>query len=541
MSEFLNLIRDFLSSLFTGSFRTSRQRREMRAAARELRQRNPDVYRARTNEVLPAFPEALYKLSRSVRSLTRLFDKTILNPDPALTELFRDWLVEARLCENDRLTKMSFTRDAMRRRLGQSGSFQNALRDICADFEHYLALFRQPEFADFNHEYAQVEQLAELSRYPFEKILSFFDPRIASREGNDKPSFTPVLAQHLTQDLMDLYFALVGFEAGSTVAENTVRLHRRLMRIPNADEEDKIRTIIGLIRTIVRTYFSLQSLLCLIRLSSENADLTLPVTREMTDHLELFKSRLRARFELERERLRREHSESEVTAELQSLFHDTPLAEIRGYTEALSNTLAEEGFESFTRMRGLQIVKSFVYGPFETSIKEHIKQLVIDGFFENKTFKERFIDFFHTCQSAVDEIARLEEMITGPGDVSVRTIGEYLDKHRGGKSVSASLNQLVQTINDNAARLIETVANVFFGFSRSLDELLADARQHVPTIVGNIKVIGGDHNQERLHDLVTDAQRLTLFISIMRKFTVIGTDREMKAPAGLKQLSEGAD
>ncbi len=531
MSELLNLIRDFLSSLFTGSLHASRKRRELKKAARELRQHNPDVFRFSSNEIMPPFPAALYKLSRYVRTLTRLFERTLFHPDIKTAERFRDYLVEGRLTEDDRLRKTDFTAAALRARLERTGSFQETMKAIGTDFEKYLALFRQPEFADFNREYAQVERLAELTRFPFEKILSFFDPHITSPDVGYKPRFSPVLAQNLTQDLMDLYFTLAGCEPGADTAQGVVILHHRLTRIHDADEANKIRKLVGFIRTLLGKYFSRQALLCLIRLSSENATLTLPEPRDTTDFLEMFKTRLRARFELEREKLRREHSESEVTADLKNLFHDTPLLDVRGYTAGVAQELTDGGFDAFTHIQGLRILKSFVSEFFEPRIKEHIKLLVIDGFFENKEFKDRFIGFFHTAQAAVDDIGLFEDTLNGSGDVSLQNLRGYLEKHRDGKTVEASLNQLVEAVDDNAARLIERLVGVFFGFSRSLDELLADATQRAPAIVSNINVMGGERNAERLAQLHGDAEALTLFLSIMKHFTVVGKKAARTASA----------
>lgn len=532
MSELLNLIRDFLSALFTGSLHASRKRREMKKAAHELRQRNPNIFHFSSNEIMPPFPAALYKLSRYVRTLTRLFDRTIFHADKKTAERFRDYLVEGRLTEDDRLRKSEFTAAAMRARLERTGSFQETMKAIEADFEKYLALFRQPEFADFNREYAQVERLADLTRFPFEKILSFFDPHIASPDVGYKPRFAPVLAQNLTQDLMELYFTLSGCEPGADTAEGVVILHHRLMRIPDADEAEKIRKLVGFIRTLLDKYFSRQSLLCLIRLSSENAALTLPEQRDTTDFLEIFKTRLRARFELEREKLRREHTESEVAADLKNLLHGAALLDVRGYTAGVAQELADGGFDTFTHIQAIRILKTFVSEFFEPHIKEHVKMLVIDGFFEDKEFKDRFIGFFHTAQAAVDDIGLFEDTLNGTGDVSLQNLRGYLEKHRNGKTVEASLNQLVEAINENASRLIERLVGVFFGFSRALDELLADAKQRAPAIVSNINVMGGERNADRLARLHEDAEALSLFLSIMKHFTVIGkkTPRTAAAP-----------
>jgi len=537
MSELLNFIHDLFASLFTGNVKTSRLHREMKKVWRELRQRNPSFYRPRTNEVLPAFAEAVYRFSQYARTLSGLFQKTILNENGRMAELYRDHLVEAKLDERDRYKKNDFTYSSMKARLARSPSFRETLADITREFEAHLALFRQPEFATCDEEFANLERLALLSRYPFEKILSFFDPGIASMDRRYKPSFVPVLAKNLTQELMDFYFSIAELDVGKNVAENLVVLYRRYRKKPDRDGEDKIKKIVSLLGTLRKKQLSKDTLLCLIRLSGEDPRLTLPADRVAAASLELYKTRILSRFELEREKLVRERSQSQVAGDVSLLFGEAKLLEARGYAEGLSNELQAEGFQSFTHLQALRILKSFVVLHYEKTIKGHLEQLVIEGYFEQKSFKDRFITLFHETLGAVEKITLLESSLGEAGEVSVAKVTEYLEKHKNGKTVSASLNKLVETINDNVARLIEATVNSFVRFRISLDELLSDAKQLTPAIVSNIRVIGGDRNPEIMKRLAADRDAIIRFLDIMKNFTVIrrpvpAADAVVRRPAG---------
>jgi hypothetical protein len=526
MSEFLNLIRDLVSTLFTGNFRISRKRRELKKTVRELRQKNPEIYKPHTNEVLPVFGETLYSFSRQIRSLTRLFDKTILNDHPPTAERFRDHLANALLSEEEALARTHFQYAAMKTRLTEAASFEEALRDLNAEFDRWLALFKQPLFADWNREITQVERLAALSRYPFNKLLAFFDPGIVSGEAGYQPSFSPVLVQHLTQDLMDFHFSIAGLDAGPTVSEHVVRLHQRLMKIPDGDDEAKIRKIVSWLDGRAKKYFSRLTLLCLIRLASDNPHLVLPEDRETTDYLGSYLGRLRTRFELDREKVVREHAENAVTFEVKQLFQGRELLDVTGYDEALSRELAAAGHDGFSHLPAARILKSFVMGFFEPSIKESVKQLLIEGFFESKVFRDRFVGSFHQTQSVMDDLTVFEQTLAEPGAAGTAAIRRALEKQQDGKAVSTSLSQLVETVNGNVARLIETATGAFARFHRTLAELLADAKEHAPAIMSNIRVIGGERNPERLRELSAGAEQLAAFLSIMRRFTVIEAPRE---------------
>jgi hypothetical protein len=521
MSELLNLIRDLFTSIFSGNVKTSRLRRELKKVYRDLRQRNPDFFKPHTNEVLPAFAEAVHKWSQYVRALNELFEKTLFSPNSRMAELFRDHLIESKLEENSRLLKAEFTYAAMKARFAGTASFKETLAEISRQFDGYLALFRNAEFSSCDEELTHLERFALLSRFPYEKLLSFFDPGTATLDRRYKPRFVPVLAQNLTQELMDLYFSMAEVDLDQGIAQNVVVLFRRLKKVSDSEEEEKIRKIVSLLALVQSKYLSRPTLLCLVRLAAVDPQLTLPVDHEQRPSLELYKSRFLSRFELDREKLVRENTQTEVAGDLTTLFKGQPLLEMRGYSELLSRELQEEGYPHFTHLQAMRILKTFILTFFESSIKEHIKQLVIDAFFEQKTFREIFIAHFHETQSAAEKIAALENTLSEKGEVSALKVKEYLAKHRDGKTVSASLSQLVETINDNVDRLIESATNDFAQFHAAFEQLLIDAKQHTPSIISNIKVIGGERNPEFMNICHGDQETIAGFLGIMKHFTVI--------------------
>jgi hypothetical protein len=60
-------------------------------------------------------------------------------------------------------------------------------------------------------------------------------------------------------------------------------------------------------------------------------------------------------------------------------------------------------------------------------------------------------------------------------------------------------------------------------------DLLEDARQKAPSLIGNVKEIAGRPNKDFLAGLAASHLNLQLFIKIMRNFTEI---RESAAAAG---------
>jgi hypothetical protein len=93
--------------------------------------------------------------------------------------------------------------------------------------------------------------------------------------------------------------------------------------------------------------------------------------------------------------------------------------------------------------------------------------------------------------------------------------------YKNGKSVGYALNKLIETINNMALKIIEENTNLFYSFQGVISEIIKDSKQRAPQLISNIKVIGGDKNQEFTGNLADALKKLELFTSIMKNFTII--------------------
>jgi len=217
----------------------------------------------------------------------------------------------------------------------------------------------------------------------------------------------------------------------------------------------------------------------------------------------------------------REEREKTVVHELKELFHDADLLEFKGYNSSLSQTLADNNFLSFSHIKPICILKSFIYAKFQNNLREALKKIVVEGYFEDKLFETTFSSTFHGSDAIIDKISQFEEDLNGSGHITVANINKYLDNHNEGKPVSAALNKLVETIDFRADSLVGQGANLLFNLGNHLYRILVDAKQSSPIEVTNIKVIRGINNREFLKDLADGYDDIKRFIKIISHFTVI--------------------
>ncbi len=226
--------------------------------------------------------------------------------------------------------------------------------------------------------------------------------------------------------------------------------------------------------------------------------------------------------------MQREINENTIGGDLKSLFAGADPLEVPGYSEQLSSELAARDYKSFTRVKPLSILKSFILAHFEKSLRDPLKRLLIEGTFANRIFENMLNNTFYGCEGLYGRLRQLEESLAG-GALAVEKIKRFLSLHDQGKPVAPLVNKTVETIEQNVRKLVEEGCGYFYNLNVILGETLEDARQKSPALVSNVKDIAGRANKEYLAALAAGHANLQLFIKIMRNFTEI---RENLAASG---------
>ena len=145
---------------------------------------------------------------------------------------------------------------------------------------------------------------------------------------------------------------------------------------------------------------------------------------------------------------------------------------------------------------------------------------MLEASFANRIFENMFANIFHGCEATLARLRQFEENVKS-GSGSAEKIERYLALHDQGKPVRPLVAKTVETIEQDARKLLEEGAAYLFNLSVILAEVLTDAKQKVPSLIGNIKMIAGRSNREFLAVLASGQNNLNLFLKIMRNFTDI--------------------
>lgn len=521
MATIFNYLQNFIKLLLPRNPDETEKRKQLKAIYNQLKQISPAYYKRSTSQVLPGFAMILLELVHLLQPICDLFRKTVCNEDSRLAERYRDHLVKIRLPESQQLLFGNFTYQAMKERVLSAANPGDELKDIHKEFQNFMNNFSSHEFDDFDIEYTQTERLINLCTHNFKKIFSFFDPAFDPDYKDRRPFFNPIMGEKVFQELLDLYFILAGVNISQGFEKNINFLVDRLERDQSTKTKQTIKKTLNRIVKLLSQNLNREIILNLIRIIKQNPNLNPQTVSEQLSYLDSYKNRLSVLYNRDRERIERERTETAVTQDLKTLFAGSDLLDIEGYKENIAKILRAKGFDSFTQIKPLRILKSFILAKFEKELKDSVKKLLVEGYFENRTFQNALSNIYYRCEGYLMSITQFEESLTGTGQVSLKTIKKYLEQHEQGKQMQIILNKLVETIDGRSKHLIEEGTNLFYNLGILITEILNDVKQKTPVHVINIKVINGKNNRDFLSTLITGYNSITRLVRIMKHFTLI--------------------
>jgi hypothetical protein len=190
--------------------------------------------------------------------------------------------------------------------------------------------------------------------------------------------------------------------------------------------------------------------------------------------------------------------------------------------------LADREFQSFHRVKPLRILKSFLYSHFQKMLQEPLKRLLIEGSFANRIFENMLTNTSYSCEGLVARLERFEEELKS-GQAAIDKIRKFLQLHDQGKPMLPLVAKAVESIEQEARKLVDEGSAILYNLSVILGEALDDAKQKVPALIINVRSIAGRANKEYLGNLGSGLAEMNLFIRIMRNFSEI---RQNPAAAG---------
>ncbi|NNM68110.1 MAG: hypothetical protein HKM06_08890 [Spirochaetales bacterium] len=510
-------IADFFFQIFSGDPETLRLRKQLRELQETVLSVSPAVWNKNTHQVQPGLAQSWFQFYRAVLPLFDIFSKTIGSIDRKIEALSLQYLVESLLVGEIADRRLALSYDQLKVRFQETGNADSAVTALNLEFSNLLGDIRLQNIAGVDHEIHELFRFKNVVTFSFHSFFKKFGYDL-EKIGKENPRFVPVDGDNLLPDLLDLYYLIGELEVSPALQRGIVIL---LERLGGAEASKNIRVlekILDRLRDLLRGPCSPYLTLSLIRLLRQEPEVSPEVWKPKNSPVQEYLDSISDRFTRDRDRLLREFSESTLKNDIQVLFPTGHLLELENYSETTSKELQNIGLAGLDRVLPLALLKSFTVSVLEGGYLDSVKQVVVNGFFQDKEYASKLNTTVLNLEKVSAHLEAFDRSLRSEGKTTLDALEKYLASKAGAMTVP---NQILDKINRQAAALLEEKVNEVAVLTMRTSEILQDYKSPQPQFVSNIKGLGGKNNREILTSLISGYNKSLQFLKIMKNFVVI--------------------
>lgn len=237
-----------------------------------------------------------------------------------------------------------------------------------------------------------------------------------------------------------------------------------------------------------------------------------------------FSDMIQAQFKADEQRIKTELKDEKISAELQILFPETSLLPLFGYNTETNKKIREASTSAFMWIMPLQILKTFISVYFTDSVRSLLNDIVVEGFFNNPTYKTDFSTIVFTALEIPNVIQEFEDSFTRGKRNDLATLQNYIHNSHKDSDFYKKMELMISTINAEANKIITKETNNLNALSKQISSILQDAKKPASELISNLKVLMiSPRNRDNTDLLERQYPNWNNFFEIMKNYAIIST------------------
>ena len=294
------------------------------------------------------------------------------------------------------------------------------------------------------------------------------------------------------------------------------------------EESDVYVSSLKKINYVISKVLTVDKLKTLIRLAKQNVTYEPEVASYTGSPRQEFANIFQDRFDADEQRIKSEIQDEQITNEVSTLFKNTTLDTLFGYNQDANIMLQPTISLSFQWILPMRILKTFLRIYLSEGIKSLLNDIVIEGFFNNPTYKSVFSTTVYAAINASQKIQEFEDSFGNDQRNSIAVMQSYVQDSHKDKDFFRKLEKMVVTTNNEAHELMQSISATLWTLYRNLDELLADSKKPSSEIISNLKVLMiSSRNKENTNNLEIQYSDWKIFFEIMKNYVIINTSGDV--------------
>ena len=537
LSNLIQYIKEFFYSLFYSSEKEAGSQKALRSIIQELKQCKYPIYR-NDNTVLAGLPIIIYEIYRISLTFKHILLDTICSNDLRLSAFFLDKLVESSFSDNQKILKenLSFSRrmenisDLMRE------DFDQKIKDQTNEFDELLFSLTDPVFRAVDVKINKLFAFFDFCNFQFNTFFAYFDPGFNTVVNTDSVrehyNFENIDGMTVIQEILDLDYLIRNISIDEQLVDGILFLNSILPQDKQVDEAYIKKNLKIFSSKLENTLGkdTLKNIAKLIKKDPKFEDKT--KAPRIFSEIEEYKTRFTANFSADTKKILKLRQDVQMSSLISGLFGDIEILKLDVYNEDLNNKIQTLTGLSLDWIKPLEILKTYTKNFFEPSIEPFLRELLVEGLFEDKKMKSDFAANYYYCSAVADKIDELEKMMYGKNESSIELIRGYLTRIEAGGDFEKPLSKIIDEINLHAKKFLEEVGKHYLNLLKFCNIIIKDTYKAVPENVHNITaMINSTKNKDRFAAFANGIENFEKMIEILKRYVVIDIS-ELNEKAG---------
>ena len=537
LSNLIRYIKEFFYSLFYLSEEEISSQNALRNIVQELKQCKYPVYR-NDNTVLAGLPMIIYEIYRISLPFKNILQETICSNDIRLSGVFLDKLVESSFSDNQKILKENLSFSSRMEKISDlmREDFDQKLKDQTNEFDELIFSLTDPAFKSVDAKINKLFAFFDFCSFQFNTFFAYFDPGfntiVNTDSVRDHYNFENVDGMAVLQEILDLDYLIRNISVDEQLVDGILFLNSVLPQDKQVDEV--------YIKKNLKNFFSkfenslgkdtLKNIAKLIKKDPKFEDKT--KAPRVFSEIEEYKARFTANFSADTKKILKLRQDVQMSSLISGLFGDIEILKLDVYNEDLNSKIQALTGLSLDWIKPLEIVKTYTKNFFQPSIEPFLRELLVEGLFEDKKMKSDFAANYYYCSAVADKIDELEKVMYGKNESSIELIRGYLTRIEAGGDFERPLSKIIDEINLRAKKFLEDSGRHYLDLLKFCKLIIKDTYRPVPESVHNItSIINSTKNKDRSAVFANGMENFEKMIELLKKYVVIDIS-ELNEKAG---------
>ena len=519
----LRLLKELFESIFMSSSPEVKKRMEMRKVEAELKILPSQILK---NGLLqPNFAELFRILYENCKPIDEILSNTINSEDLQRNGRFEYELIITGF-ESDAQEKFESLQYENRKKasLESDQPLNKIIESQKRTMETLLKQLAAPGFMKIDETLASLKQLADICHFNYINIIHHFDKDFDGLSSSSLGIVQPVAPEAVASILQDLYYLTGNIKITQAEARAICALKQLLAGRNLTDSEtEKLGHNLMKINSVFMNYLKPEVMKNLIIYGKKDSNISFQFATYRSNSLKTFIDYMHKRFASDSERIKSEIKDYTVSFEIKELFGERQLEALRVYNSETNEFLRVNTPYSFVWITPLQVIKTFMDVFITASVKSVLNNIVIEGFFNNQSYKADFSSTIYAMNEIDNLISDFEKTFDRNGKNDEAELRGLVRDSRANADFLKKVGSMVDNINNQAHKLIQETTKVLYELFIEIGELILDSKKSKSDMVSNIKVLlSSARNLDGAGMIEQQYENWRLFLKIMKNYAIIG-------------------